>query len=141
MYLNEQGEEVKNPDPQRAGLYIRSRQGHTIQAVIPADHLAFQMGETQQIHSGGILRATPHCVRAAQGPAARGISRETLAVFMEPMWDEEMRIPMSTTEENAKYGSSKKFMPPGVPPLEARWQPNMTFGEFTKKTIEVYTVY
>ena len=141
MYINRDGQEVENPDPEHAGLHIRSRLGKTVKAVIPSDHLAFQMGETEQIHSGGILRATPHCVRAARGPKAVGVSRETLAVFMEPMWGEPMNIPKGTSEENAKYGSSKKFMPPGVPPLESRWNPKMNFGEFTKKTIETYTIY
>jgi len=55
---------------------------------IPADCLAFQIGETAQIHSGGLMQATPHCVRGAQGKAAEGISRETFAVFMEPQWAE-----------------------------------------------------
>ena len=37
----------------------------------------------QQIHSGGLLRATPHHVRTPSVPAA-GVSRNTFAVFMQP---------------------------------------------------------
>ena len=36
-----------------------------------------------QIHSGGLLRATPHHVRSPAVPGA-GVSRNTFAVFMQP---------------------------------------------------------
>ena len=40
---------VPNPDPQ-AGLYIRARQGGEVtQAPIPADQIAYQMGEAMQV--------------------------------------------------------------------------------------------
>ena len=40
---------VPNPDPQ-AGLYIRARQdGEVTQAPIPADQIAYQMGEAMQV--------------------------------------------------------------------------------------------
>ena len=49
---------VPNPDPQ-AGLYVRGRQGGEItQAPIPADHIAFQMGEAMQVQS--------YCVHATR---------------------------------------------------------------------------
>ena len=47
MYLR-CGEEVPSPDP-AAGLYIRTRQHGIVQASIPADHLAFQIGEAAQV--------------------------------------------------------------------------------------------
>lgn len=43
-----------------------------------------QVGESMQIHSGGLLQATPHFVRSASSPAAAGVSRNTFAVFMQP---------------------------------------------------------
>jgi hypothetical protein len=62
MYIqSETGAVIPNPDP-KAGLWIRSRKGELVQATFPADCMAFQMGETQQVHSGGLLQATPHCV-------------------------------------------------------------------------------
>lgn len=61
MYMNQNGEEVSNPDPTN-GLYIKSRSGQVVRVSIPVDCIAFQIGETQQIHSGGSLQATPHCV-------------------------------------------------------------------------------
>ena len=88
MYLDEDGNVVANSDPD-AGLYIRGRSSELIKVGIPEDHIAFQIGETAQIHSGGILQATPHAVRGTSKP---GVSRETFAVFMEPMWDEVLNI-------------------------------------------------
>lgn len=37
-----------------------------------------------QVHSGGLLRATEHCVRGASGAAAAGVTRHSFAVFMQP---------------------------------------------------------
>ena len=37
-----------------------------------------------QVHSGGLLRATPHYVQTAKGSAAVGVARNTLAIFMQP---------------------------------------------------------
>lgn len=74
------GNEVRVSDP-KAGLYIKSRKGKLFQVKIPTDCLAFQIGETAQIHTGGLLQATPHAVR---GCNQEGVSREAFAVFMEP---------------------------------------------------------
>ena len=52
-----------------------------------------QVGEALQVHSGGLLRATPHYVRVAAGPAAAGVTRNTFAVFMQPDVDEPMEPP------------------------------------------------
>lgn len=46
-----------------------------------------------QVHSGGLLRATPHYVRSSGGPAAAGIARNTFAVFMQPDVHEAMTMP------------------------------------------------
>jgi hypothetical protein len=47
---------------------------------------SIQYVETSQIHSGGILQATPHAVRGCdpRKKDCQGISREAFAVFMEP---------------------------------------------------------
>ncbi|CAI5461521.1 unnamed protein product [Closterium sp. Yama58-4] len=65
------------------GLYIRTRDGQIVQAHIPEGCIAFQVGHAMSIQSGGLLAATPHCVAAPKGPASVGISRATLAVFMQ----------------------------------------------------------
>jgi len=137
MYIDKDGKEVPCPDP-KAGLYIRSRQGTTLRASWPADCLAFQMGETQQIHSGGVLLATPHCVRAAMNRDSVGVSRETYAVFMEPLWDEQMDVPAGTSPEDVRRGTTKLLIPKGVPTLDKRWEPNISFGEFSARSLAEY---
>jgi len=135
MHFDEEGKEVPNPDP-TSGLYIKSRSGAVVKAPIPSDYLGFQIGETACIHSGGHLQATPHAVRGAVGPKSRGVSRETMAVFMEPMWDYPMSIPQGATEETVTRGSV--HLPRGVPALATRWKPSQNFGEFTTQTLSSY---
>jgi len=53
--------EVDFKDPE-SGLFIKKRSAETKKAAIPKDCLAFQIGESAQIHSGGKLQATPHAV-------------------------------------------------------------------------------
>ena len=81
MYLDNNGNIISNPDPE-SGLYIKSRNGELVHAKLPQNALAFQVGETAQIHTGGLLQATPHAVRGCKGEEK--ISRETFAIFMEP---------------------------------------------------------
>ncbi|KXZ49807.1 hypothetical protein GPECTOR_19g258 [Gonium pectorale] len=122
MYIDASGAEVPCPNP-HAGLYIRDRHGRVVRVTIPADCLAFQVGEALQVQSGGLLRATAHYVRAAEGPAAVGVSRDTFAVFMQPNVQERMDCP------------------PGVSPKQVEvthWKPGMNFGQFAEEKFKVY---
>ena len=47
MYTKE-GTLVENPDPD-SGLYIRDRHGRNVRAPIPANYIAYQMGEAMQV--------------------------------------------------------------------------------------------
>lgn len=136
MYIDGAGREIPNPDPS-AGLYIRSRAGQLVRAVMPpgGSSLAFQIGETAQIHSGGILQATPHAVRGADVP---GVTRETFAVFMEPNWDGDMAVPVGRTAAEAQSNAAAAALPKGVPPLNSRWKEGMDFGQFTDATLSSY---
>jgi len=129
---------TSSPDPD-AGLYVRSRQGELCKVSAPAaDHILFQIGESSQIHSGGVLQATPHAVRAA-GKA--GVSRTSFAVFMEPRWNEIMAAPQDRDPEKAQASAAEKALPRGVPPLGERWGTAdcpftmCDFGAFTKSTL------
>lgn len=51
---------------------------------IPRDCLAVQLGECAEVLSGGRLRATRHMVRGPRVELAQGITRNTLAVFLQP---------------------------------------------------------
>lgn len=90
-----------------AGLFIRTRAGRELQAKIPVDCMAFQTGEALQLLTREQLRATPHYVAAGtegvilpsvistiqnkksedaawEDVQAGVISRETMAVFLQP---------------------------------------------------------
>lgn len=83
LYLDAEGQEVEHRAvPPGLGLRVRDRAGGTVRVTIPPDSIAFQIGETAQVYSGGRLRATSHCV--AGGGAPSGLTRETFAVFMQP---------------------------------------------------------
>ena len=58
MYLSASGEELSGCPDANAGLYIQSRSGQVVKAALPPNACAFQIGETSQIQSGGILQAT-----------------------------------------------------------------------------------
>lgn len=139
MFINAQGEEVPNPDPS-AGLYIRSTTGALVKVVLPpgSSNLAFQIGETTQIHTGGILQATPHAVKGPSGSDATGISRETMAVFMEPEFSGEMSIPEGRSVEDVQSGEAVKFLPSSVKTLASRWKDGMDFGEFSDATFNTF---
>lgn len=132
MFLNNQGERVPCPDP-AAGLYVQSRAGITKHITIPPDAMAFQIGETSQIHSGGVLQATPHAVR---GCRAGDVTREALAVFMEPECDGDMDLPPSKTLRDVQDASIA--LPTGVRTLSQRWKPGMNFGDFSIATFAAF---
>ncbi|KAI8896893.1 hypothetical protein BC833DRAFT_621721 [Globomyces pollinis-pini] len=71
-----------------AGLYIKNKGEEFTQVKIPADCLAFQIGEAAQVASRGMLVATPHLVRGAAYP---NMVRNTLAVFMQPNVNHELK--------------------------------------------------
>ncbi|KAG2386391.1 hypothetical protein C9374_002837 [Naegleria lovaniensis] len=118
MYFRD-GKIVENDDP-KAGLYIKGRRGNYIKAGYKPDQLAYQIGESAQIQSGGLLQATPHLVR---GPRTPGIGRATLANFMQPKHSDKMDIPPGKT---AKDCNVKHF------------EEGMTFHEFSEKKFSEY---
>ena len=139
MYLDANGAEVPSPDP-TAGLYIKARDGRLVHVAVPSDALAFQVGETAQIHTGGILQATPHAVRGCSGSVkeSRGVSRETFACFMEPEYHGDMDIPSGLTVEDTQKREAEKHLPRTVKVLRSRWKEGMNFGEFSDATFAAF---
>lgn len=116
MYFDEiSGNEIPNPDP-KCGLWVRTLTGD-IKIDIPEDCLAFQIGETSQIMSGGLFRATTHCVSPVKAP---GIVRCTFATFMQP--------------DSATSIDPYPCFPGNETGVE-RYTSPMTFGEFSRITI------
>jgi isopenicillin N synthase-like dioxygenase len=145
LFLNSQLEEEKvhfstattTNSNTKQGLHIRARDGTIVRAVIPPDHLAFQIGEAAQVLSGGALVATPHCVVAPKiktnsRNSSRNMSRNTFAVFMQPKWDLVMNLPDGSGDLNQagieidqqEEAEEKKK--------------TMNFGEFTEKRLSNY---
>ncbi|KAK4053424.1 hypothetical protein OIV83_001589 [Microbotryomycetes sp. JL201] len=104
-------EPIVIPSPSEStGLFIKTRAGRTVKAIIPENCLALQTGETLQLLSDNTLAATPHFVNAAAKRLGRNavqaihaqrdnseawrtvergtVTRETLAVFLQPNHDE-----------------------------------------------------
>ena len=134
IYTDSDDNIVPCPDP-RAGLYIYSRQGKLVKVQLPKGEegkncISFQIGETTQIHTGGVLQATPHAVRGCMGEGSEGISRQTLAVFMEPEFDGDMKIPQNVEVEQVQNSEATRNLPQSVKTLKSRWKEGMDFGQF-----------
>ncbi|KAI1855666.1 hypothetical protein JX266_000531 [Neoarthrinium moseri] len=83
----------QSPDPQ-AGLWIKSRKGHPVQVKIPRDCIAFQTGEALERITRGKFKAVEHSVRGAY---AKGVARNTLAVFTQPNLEDEVDLDQKIT--------------------------------------------
>ncbi|KAG8378169.1 hypothetical protein BUALT_Bualt08G0110000 [Buddleja alternifolia] len=114
------GVELPCPDS-GAGLYVKTRSGQIVKVVYGEDEIAYQIGETTEILSGGKLCATPHCVRAPRGEAAFGVERSTFALFMQPDWDEKLFFP--------EVVNVHEFIRPNG---------SISFGDYTEKVLDKY---
>lgn len=141
MFFDKDGQQIPNPQPQESGLFIKNRMGESIQAKFPADCVAIQMGESAQILTGGLLLATPHVVKATK---VDGVSRSTMATFLQPNSDVAMVLPKDAVREQFLRGANAELLPPGVPALMARFeereegQAPQTYAEFAEKTFSMY---
>ncbi|RYP07831.1 hypothetical protein DL764_002286 [Monosporascus ibericus] len=82
-----------SPDPQ-AGLWIKDRKGTPVQVKIPRDCIAFQTGEALEKITRGKFKAVEHSVRGAY---AKGVARNTLAVFTQPNLEDEVDLDQHIT--------------------------------------------
>ena len=122
-----------------AGLYVTDRNGKSIKVDIPDDCMAIQIGEVVQILTGGVVSATPHCVR---GPDSNfnndgvKVARISCPCFIDGKPTFALTAPDGCTKEqviNAGIGREK------VPPLQDRWvEDGMMFGDFLQNTFEKY---
>lgn len=136
MYTDERtGQQVGAPD-NRAGLMVADRKGATpIKIAIPADQIAYQIGESAQVLTGGYLRATPHMVRGpAPSSSFAGIHRTTFAVFMQPNVNQELKLPSHPSVNAVDAVSAAEH----VPPLASRWSSGQDFIGFTRATFAKY---
>lgn len=127
MYVKEDGKET-SISLTKTGLYVQNRKGEVVKVTYGKDDIAFQLGETLQVHSGGILHATPHAVKVMDD-IPDNIARITFALFMEPNKDVQMNIPEGSKLENIVTSSIYK-----VPKIQDRYKEGMTFGNFNDAT-------
>jgi isopenicillin N synthase-like dioxygenase len=132
LYLDRNGNIVDYID-NTSGLFVYDRNGKEYKASIPKDSLAFLIGETTQILSGGVLRATPHMVKSGSKLVNTGISRNTMAVFLEPQLDEPMNLPKGCELKNV-CGYEME----GLLKIEKRFKEGMKFGDFAMATIKSF---
>ena len=135
-------------DPE-AGLYVTDRSGKSIHVQIPEDCMAVQIGECVQILTGGVVVATPHCVRGPRACWNNGSTttesssspKVKVARISHPCFiDSKPNFPLTMPEGCSRddvvgmgIGRDK------VPVLEGRWvEDGMTFGDFLQKSFEKY---
>lgn len=116
--------------PPFPGLYVSRADGGASLVRLEPDALAFQIGEAAQIMSDGALRATPHAVVVPSAGASRAVTRSTLAVFMQPAWDQPLHARDATTAADTADAR--------VPALRDRWRDGMRFAEFATATFAAY---
>lgn len=132
VYIDEQGNEATGLNLNKTGLYIQARNGEVTRVTFGKEDLAFQIGETLQIHSGGLLHATPHAVKVMDD-IPDNIARVTFALFMEPNMDVPLITPKESRVEEIVTSEIYK-----VPKLQQRFKPGMTFGQFNDATYNYY---
>jgi isopenicillin N synthase-like dioxygenase len=97
--------------------------------------LAVQCGECLQIITGGLLVATPHCVRASASPKGVKVGRGTFPVFI----DEGADFPLAAPKGVSRDQVFDKTINSKVPPLEKRWlQDGVSFAQFLGDTFKQY---
>ena len=135
MYVDhESGQQAYNLDPE-AGLYVTQRNGKAIHVDIPNECMAVQLGECTQIVTGGLLVATPHCVR---GTRAKGIARIANPYFIDTAPDFPLSIPLGSSRKDIMSSSISSK----VPELSSRWTRNgMKFGDFLTETFSKYYIH
>ncbi len=132
-YNNEDGSEALNLNLTKTGLWIQNRKGDLIRMAYGQEDIAFQLGETLQIHSGGLLHATPHSVKFMED-APEDVARTTFALFMQPNKHFKLNLPKEAKKDDINTNPIYKY----IPKLEDRFTENITFGDFCDKTNDLY---
>ena len=131
LYLDLDGNPVEKPD--NCGLYIKALDGSTVKVDIPEDCFAVQLGEMLQYFSGGLLRATPHCVRACP---SSDTTREQFAMFMDCVPEQPLKLPKYSLDYSEVVHTP--YLPKGVPALKDRIKDTHNYREFVVNTIKAY---
>ncbi|KAL3517608.1 hypothetical protein ACH5RR_020197 [Cinchona calisaya] len=120
----------------------------------PPESFIVQVGESADVLSKGLLRATLHCV--CKPVELEDLSRETFVVFLQPAWSKTFSLfdypveslksgsqcsDLSSEENHIAMPKSKDLFQDIhsiVPPLSLRMRDGMTFAEFSRETTKQY---
>jgi hypothetical protein len=128
--------ECSPPDGHSSLQVMDSMTGGSTFVAVAADCLVVQVGEAAQILSGGKLVARAHCV--ARPTMAADVSRETMAVFLQPAWERPLMLPMWGAETALQARGLSTDLETLIPPLTSRWRQGSTFAEFSQETTRQY---
>lgn len=140
--VNQGAYDLKNvqecaPPDGHSSLIAMDSQGRNASVAVPSDYLIVQVGEAAQLLTEGALVARAHCV--VRPTAAEDVSRETMAVFLQPAWDKRMSLPPGVPAELAlEAGGIAAHLKTHIPLLASRWKEGCTFAEFSKETTRQY---
>lgn len=137
LFFNKKGQLVNDSIKlEKSGLWIQSRKGEYFKVSYGKNDIAYQIGETYQILSGGRLYATPHAVIIDED-CPSDVHRSTFALFMEPEMNFKLNIPKGS---DLKDITTADIYP--VPKIQDRFnRDGMSFKEFNDKTIEAFHKY
>eukprot|EP00429_Kryptoperidinium_foliaceum_P131740 CAMPEP_0176271042 /NCGR_PEP_ID=MMETSP0121_2-20121125/45004_1 /TAXON_ID=160619 /ORGANISM="Kryptoperidinium foliaceum, Strain CCMP 1326" /LENGTH=372 /DNA_ID=CAMNT_0017611191 /DNA_START=55 /DNA_END=1173 /DNA_ORIENTATION=- len=130
------GEVIDNPDPE-AGLWVVARSGCSVRVSIPRDCMCVQVGECVQVVTGGVLVATPHCVRGCRPSLTRGrrVARVSCPCFI----DTHPSFPLAMPAGGQRDAVLARGLSSKVPPLGERWtHDGQTFGDFLGASFRRY---
>lgn len=138
IYVDDKtGEVIENPDPEGAGLWIVKRDGTSTKVTMPRDCMCVQVGECTQVVSGGLLCATPHCVRGCRPSTTSGrpVARVSCPCFIDTHPEFPLTMPKGVTRDAVlARGLSTK-----VPALADRWTSDgQSFGDFLGESFKRY---
>lgn len=95
--------------------------------------MGVQLGECLQIISGGLLVATPHCVRGCK--QSNHVARISLPCFI----DTPILFPLSMPLNHTREDVFRNTVDQRVPPLSNRWKRDgVTFAEFLGDSFRGY---
>lgn len=127
------GEVISNPEPESAGLWVADRDGNECKVFIPDDCMGMQIGECLQIISGGLLVATPHCVRGCK--MTPNVARISLPCFI----DTPVTFPLSVPPGCSREDVFRHTVAQKVPPLSERWlRDGIPFADFLGDSFKSY---
>ncbi|EGR33191.1 hypothetical protein IMG5_206851, partial [Ichthyophthirius multifiliis] len=134
IYTDSQGNIVEDFSDPEGGLYAKNRFTEIQRIQIPADCLAFQIGETAQIITGGFLEATPHCVVRGSKSINSGVSRNSFAMFMQPGPDYVLNVPDGVSIDQAVGREAYN-----VPKLKNRWEQGISYLNYSFNSFKSYS--